>query len=235
MTFINYQLKNFVRSYKYIAPLATFFIILVVIYFYSNQPVLSSFASTSMILLFISAWLTSIIVNLDSIEEKHLLFTQLKSKNAYLTGKLLFTCLILLPIVFCAILYPIITMRFEYWPSLSEILIGLYLHLVITIVGIILTTLINSIPTLSNKFIWLLIVLIFLISILKVTIIQAIPVLKFILWIFPPISELLMLLNQSSNKIFDSAFLITNVWLIIYITIATTTLYYIFNKIEYHS
>lgn len=48
--------------------------------FIQGQPILSSYASSSIGLLIISCWLTISIWNLESLNEKYLLFTQLESK-----------------------------------------------------------------------------------------------------------------------------------------------------------
>ena len=46
-----------IRSYKFIAPYSVFVLIVVILYYYAGQPTLSSFGTTSMLLLFISIWL----------------------------------------------------------------------------------------------------------------------------------------------------------------------------------
>ena len=50
---------------------------------------LSSFGTTSMLLLFISIWLNLITFDLESVEELQLLLTQL-GRSLYLTSKLIF-------------------------------------------------------------------------------------------------------------------------------------------------
>ena len=69
-----YQYKKFITAYQYIAPCMFFLTALIMLYFYSGQPILSSFASSAIILLFIMTWLTTIILNLENIEEQQLLF-----------------------------------------------------------------------------------------------------------------------------------------------------------------
>ena len=58
---------------------------------------MSSFASTSMVLLFVTGWITVTIIDAES-PRKQLLFTQLKSKSTYLTNKLIFSILLILPL-----------------------------------------------------------------------------------------------------------------------------------------
>lgn len=162
----------------------TFFTLLIIMYFYSGQPIMSSFASTSMILLFVTGWITVTIIDAESLQEKQLLFTQLKSKSTYLTNKLIFSILLILPLGIVAIIYPIITFRFEHIPNVIEIVIGIYSH-IITIIGALITTLLKTIPKLSYKFVWLIMMLIFLFSILRVVIIEAFSISSYVLLDLP--------------------------------------------------
>ena len=233
MALINYHFKNFIRSYKWIGPLIIFLLLVVILYTYSGQPILSSFASTSMLLLFISAWITVIVFDIDSTKEKQLLFTKFRSKKNYLPSKLLFSFIIILPLGLWAIAYPIITFRFEHLPKLIEVLVGIYSHIIIIAVGVIMTTLIKSLTKVSDKLIWLFIVLMYLISMLRGTIIQSFPILKYILWIFPPVSDFLNILNKSLTDVLSVSFLLINFWMIGYLIVMLIFLYTIFNNSEY--
>ncbi|PNZ70690.1 hypothetical protein E2556_00935 [Staphylococcus croceilyticus] len=233
MALINYHFKNFIRTYKWIGPLISFLLLVVILYTYSGQPILSSFASTSMLLLFISVWITVIVLDIDSTKEKQLLFTQLKSKKTYLTSKLIFSFIIILPLGLWAIAYPIITFRFEHMPNLIEILIGIYSHIIIIALGVIMTTLIKSLTNVSDKLIWLFLVLICLILLLRGILVQTFPNLKYILWIFPPVSDFLNTLNKNLTDVFSVSFLLINFWMIGYLIVMLILLYTIFNKSEY--
>ena len=104
---------------------------------------MSSFASTSMVLLFVTGWITVTIID-ENLSKKTILFTQLKSKSTYLTNKLIFSILLILPLGIVAIIYPIITFRFEHIPNLIEIVIGIYSHIITIIVGVLITTLLKQ-------------------------------------------------------------------------------------------
>lgn len=115
-----------------------------------------------------------------------------------------------MPLGLWAIAYPIITFRFEHLPKLIEVLVGIYSHIIIIAVGVIMTTLIKSLTKVSDKLIWLFIVLMCLISMLRGTIIQSFPILKYILWIFPPVSDFLNILNKSLTDVLSVSFLLIN-------------------------
>lgn len=179
-----YQYKKFITAYQYIAPCMFFLTALIMLYFYSGQPILSSFASSAIILLFIMTWLTTIILNLENIEEQQLLFVQLNGKRKYILGKLVFSCLVSIPSYY--LLWHIQLWR---W-GLSNIFqfliffLGIYIHIALALLGIVFTLLLKVIQGLSQKYRWLVLVLIYLISILKIPLIQNFSILKFILWVF---------------------------------------------------
>lgn len=99
--------------------------------------------------------------------------------------------------------------------------------------GVLITTLLKTIPKLSYKFVWLIMMLIFLFSILRVVIIEAFSISSYVLWIFPPISDFMMMLNEDIMLILNKDFLIINIWMVVYLVILTTVLYINFNKSEY--
>ncbi|WP_233664277.1 MULTISPECIES: hypothetical protein [Staphylococcus] len=78
MALIKYQFKNYIRTYKLIAPFVTFFTLLIIIYFYSGQPIMSSFASTSMVLLFVTGWITVTIIDAESLQKKTIIIYSTK-------------------------------------------------------------------------------------------------------------------------------------------------------------
>ena len=176
---IYYFFKNMIRSYKFIAPYSVFVLIVVILYYYAGQSALSSFGTTSMLLLFISIWLNLITFDLESVEELQLLLTQL-GRSLYLTSKLIFNFLMTVPLIIFAIIYPLISLIFEHLPSFTEILIGIHAHIIISITAIILTALFKYSNFLSKKYSWLLLILTSLLAILKSNIIKEISTFKYI-------------------------------------------------------
>ncbi|PTU82606.1 hypothetical protein BUZ67_11290 [Staphylococcus pasteuri] len=92
---------------------------------------------------------------------------------------------------------------------------------------------INTQNILSKRYSWLLLILIVLLSILRQTVIQHYPISKFILWIIPPIGDVIQYYQLSLTEILSTDFLLLNIWFVIYIILSSTLLYYIFSKTEY--
>ncbi len=99
---------------------------------------------SSMTLLYATlSWLTIINFNLDSIQEKHMLFIQFDSKLKYLNYKMLFSFLSSIPLVMFSILYPIITNRFSESFDLYTLILSIYLHLIIVMIAVLVTSFIT--------------------------------------------------------------------------------------------
>ena len=88
MRFTNYQFKKLIRSYTFIPPYIVYMIWIAMLYVYSGQSILSSYASSTIVLLSVSAWLTINIYQLENNKERQLLFIQFNSKLNYLTHKI---------------------------------------------------------------------------------------------------------------------------------------------------
>ena len=86
---------------------------------------------------------------------------------------------------------------------------------------------------LSQKYRWLVLVLIYLISILKIPLIQNFSILKFILWVFPPVSELLSVYNKDVSQLLNMPFAILNVWFALYICVLITLIFVFVSRTEY--
>ena len=82
-------------------------------YLYNEQPILSSYASSCLGLFIITCWLTLNILNLESLNEKYLLFIQLESKLKYLIAKWLFIFLINCVLIVFSIIYPLLLGSFK--------------------------------------------------------------------------------------------------------------------------
>ena len=233
MTMFNYQFKKLIRSYTYIPPYALFIVWIILLYVYSGQPVLSAYASATIILLPVAAWLTINNFKLESNTERQLLFIQNQSKLKYLTNKLIFSFIIMIPLILFSIIYPIILHSFSEHLTISKLFLGLYLHILVIIIGMIIGAVIKTQNILSKRYSWLLLILIVLLSILRHTVIQHYPISKFVLWIIPPIGDVIKYYQLSLTKILSTDFLLLNIWFVLYIILSSTLLYYIFSKTEY--
>lgn len=231
-----YKISKYkIISILFVHPSVRFFIIVIMLfYFYKNQMILPSYASSMILLYATLSWLTIINFNLDSIQEKHMLFIQLDSKLKYLNYKMLFSFLSSIPLVMFSILYPIITNSFSESFDLYTIILSIYLHLIIVMIDVLVASFITVQKFFSQKYSWLLLVLIYVISIIKFAIVQSYPVLKFLLFFIPPVGNFLNLFNKSTSDIWSKEFILLNLEIVLFICIAIVLINYIYKKSEYY-
>lgn len=175
-----------------------FIIWIIVQYLYSDQPILSTYASSCLLLCIISCWLTINIFKHESLNEKYLLIIQLESKVRYLLSKWIFIFLTNSVLIIFSILYPILIQSFKHHVSIKEILLSFILHIIVCMTGILISTLVININGLSNKYTFLFISLFIVVCILRPFIIQTYPILRYLLWLFPPIGDFMTLFNTDN-------------------------------------
>lgn len=228
IAFIQYQYKKYLRSYQFIPPMMIFITWIIIQYLYSGQPILSSYASSCLVLLIISCWLTINILNLETLNEKYLLFIQFESKLKYLFGKLLFIFLVNCILIVFSMLYPILIHSFKDKVSLKEATLAIALHIIVCLTAILISSFIANINVLSKKYKWLLIALIILVSILRPFLLQTYTFLKYILWIVPPIGDYMSVYNTETLAHFN--YLSITIIMIVYILVLFGLTIFIFLK-----
>lgn len=202
------------------------------LYVYSGQSILSSYASSTIVLLAVSAWLTINIYQLENNKERQLLFIQFNSKLKYLTHKLYFSIMTLLPLIIFQYFINSIQSIFRKM-SIIHLTLALYLHVIVVIFGVLIGTFIYIQNVMSRKYSWLLLILIILLSIMRHTIILSVPATKYILWLIPPVGDFIQIYQYSLKPTDHIPFLFISLWIAIYIFIFTLGLYYLFSKTEY--
>lgn len=229
-TFIKYENSKFMKSYLYIAPVFIFLLGVVGIYIYRNIPILSSFGSTAIILFIMMTWITIINFNHDSTNERHILYTQLQSKTKYLNNKILYLLLFSVPLIVVAIVYPILIGAFDKMLSINLLLIGLTVHCLMSIFGVLIGTFVTNTMAKNKKYTWLLTVFIIVVILTKSLLIESLPLLKWILWVFPPIDNFINLLTSDQLQFTDIYFLSTVLIALIYSACAYFIIKSLFQK-----
>ncbi|RIP32773.1 ABC transporter permease [Staphylococcus gallinarum] len=229
-TFIKYENSKFIKSYLYIAPVFLFLLSIVGIYIYRNIPILSSFGSSAIILFIIMTWITIINFNHDSTNERHILYCQLHSRIKYLNYKALYLLIFSCPLIVIALVYPSIIGAFDRALSLNLLVIGLIVHCLVSIFGILLGTFITNTLFESKKYTWLLTALIVVIMLTKTMLLESFPLFKWILWVFPPIDYFINLLTSDSLQLTDIHFMSAVLLSIVYSICAYLIIKLLFQK-----
>ncbi|WP_231111891.1 ATP-binding cassette domain-containing protein [Staphylococcus equorum] len=120
----------------------------------SDVPVLSSYGSTSIVLFLIMTWLTIINFKHDTVNERYILYIQLRSKNNYLKLKVLYLFLVSCLLILLSLFYPLLIQVFNKDVTLNLIFIGLISHILMSLFGILLGSFVTNTKIASKNFVF---------------------------------------------------------------------------------
>ena len=230
--FIRYQLINFVRSLKFIPPAVVFLAWIIILYAYNNAPILSSFGVSSIALYLVMTWMTMALFALEEESEKLILFTYLGSKNKYLAGKWMTAMAMMVPLLLFSIFFPIVTESFKGDMSLKLYSFTFYSHLVFSALGILVGTLFSATRLATKKYAWLSAVFVIIVSLASKSLIETVPFLKIMLWVFPPVFKIIGHMGGGDVLFMKESILIHVVFVIGYIIIGGVITIILFRKKE---
>ncbi|SCT06194.1 ABC transporter permease [Staphylococcus caeli] len=216
ISFLKYENTKFFNSYQMIAPIFLYLLSIIANYIYKDLPILSSYGSTAIFLLLTMTWLTIMNFKHDSINERDILYIHLSSKLKYLTFKLINLILLSFPLILISIVYPLIINSFDKKITVNFIVISLIVHVLLSIFGILLGAFVSNTNLASKPYRWLFTVFVIIITLTKVTLVDSMSFLKWFVWIMPPISELLSLLNSGTLLLYNGKFLMYCMLILIY-------------------
>ncbi|WP_039066531.1 hypothetical protein [Staphylococcus shinii] len=229
-SFLKYEHLKFLTSYQFIAPVFTYLLWVIGIYIYRDMPVLSSYGSTAIGLFIIMTWLTIINFGRDTLNERHIFYIQLKSKTTYLLIKILYLYLLSTLFIIFSLIYPLLLNVFDKTVSFNLVLIGVIVHLLLSMFGIVLGAIITNTKIATKSYRWLLTIFIMLIIFTKDVLITTFPFTKWFLWVLPPISNLLNQMNSDYLSFLNTNFLLLCLFAVIYILITLKLLIILFKK-----
>lgn len=232
MSFVRYQLINFIQSLKVIPPTALFFVWIFLLYAYKNVPILSSYGVSAIVMYVTITWVTMSIFTLEEESEKHILFFQVGGKIKYLIGKW-FTIIIVLSFYLAiAILFPVITDSFKGNMSIGLYIVAIYSHFIFSLFGILVGTLFSATKLASKKYSWLLAVFVIVISLSAKSIIEIASFSKWILWFVPPVFQVINHMEGGEHLLLHESMLFDVCFVVIYLLIGFVMLVYLFKKKE---
>ncbi|PHK49385.1 ABC transporter permease [Staphylococcus edaphicus] len=230
LTFLKYENLKFIKSFQFVAPVFLYLMWVIGIYIYTDIPILSSYGSTSVGLYLISTWITIVIFKDDSINERHIFYIQLSSKIKYLLLKMIYIHFISLILLTIALLYPILIGSFDKPMTINLFLIGFTTHFLMGNFGILLGSYVANTGLFYKSYWWLITILFLIVSMIKSQLVEVSPFLKWILWILPPINNLLSSLTEDSLVINNTNFLTIVLLSFTYISIAYYFLTILYKK-----
>lgn len=217
---IKYQFNNYIKSFRFIPPITVFLGWVVILYAYKNVPILSSYAVSSLALLLVMTWVAMSMMNLEDLNEKYILYVNLRSKGTFLFGKWISCAIILVFLMLFALLFPIITNSFKGEITALQIFLAVYSHLILGGMGVLIGTTFSITNFGTKGYAWLTSIFVIVISIAKPAITTSVPVLKWVLMIFPPVTTVLERLNGGDEMTIGQEFWIESLLVVLYVGLA---------------
>jgi len=228
--FIRYQLISYIRSLKIIPPGVIFLAWVFILYAYKNAPILSSYAVSSIALYLMMTWNTMSIFTMEEENEKHILFTHLTSKGRFLAGKWIALLIIMFILTLFAILYPLATGSFLGEMTVGKYGMAFYSHLILGVFGILVGTLFTATTLSLKKYAWLSAVFVIVASLASKSLIETLPFLKWILWIFPPVFKVIEYMEDAKSV--DMSFMSDITFVLIYTLGLSILTFFLFQRKE---
>ena len=182
---------------------------------------MSSYGVSSIALYLAMTWLTMALFTLEEESEKHILFTHLGSKIKYLVGKWITLLVFMIPLLLFAVFFPIVTGSFKGTVSLELYIFAFFSHICFSMLGIIIGTIFSATILATKKYAWLLAVTVIVISLASKSLIESAPILKLILWIFPPVYEIVEHMRGGETLLMKETMLVDITFVICYILIGS--------------
>ncbi len=214
---LHYQFINYARSFRYIPPLSIFIIYLIVNYTYTPNPILDSYAVTSLVLFFMMGWFTVTVFHAEDNGQKRITLLHAKnSKDSYLSLYLL-CALIGLCLSLVAVAYPVVFNLFGVKVHSLHIVMGLLSHTSLASLAIALSAIFTRDIVKNMRNTWWGVMSILIISLAVVTLKNTIIQLNGLIWLLPPVHlSLEMMSLEDSIEAMPRLFYWQFGWIFIY-------------------
>ena len=195
---LRYYLKIYIKSNKFVAP-----VVLWIIFLYVNNTTrpasfVSNLSSSGGILYFVMIWLGFVYMELEDTVSEQLLILKVKNVSKYNMSKVLFLILIGIGMSIVGIIVPITQHMINGYTlytrniTVEDIIYSFILLSVMSFLGSMIGSLFHPRIFRDRKIAMLIVFIIGLLGYTKGPLIDDFPVLKFILWVFPPVYDILM-------------------------------------------
>jgi len=132
---IAYHISYYTKSYRYLAPLIAYVGFLLFIYTLSPNPVMESYAFSSVWLFAVAAWIAYGFADLEPGNQQPVTVSHVGSASAYHLSKLLTLLLIGALFSSFAVLYPTLAGKFDRSPSMEEGIFAWVAHIGMYLLG----------------------------------------------------------------------------------------------------
>jgi hypothetical protein len=159
---------------------------------------MDSYAISSLIIYILSAWITLGFIDMEDNTQQQLTVLHSRNQTVYYLCKIAFLWIFMMILNIIVILYPVVRHLFVRKVTGTDLWIAIAIHAILSLLGISIALLFNS-RLLPDRRTGLLCLFGFvLISIIQTGIIREIPILKYIVYLFPPVSFVMVKMEELS-------------------------------------
>ena len=194
--FVRYQYKQYVLSAKYVVPFIGLFAVFGVMYSVTPIAVVSNFAVMSLVLFMFMVGIGMTCQEIEPEVSEQIIILRMQSARKYYIGQVLFSGILSGVVTVFTLCYPILfhyrhgKMLFTRNIQASDITGGLLLMFACSFVGCMVGGIFSPRIIRERKAGTALTIICALVSLVKIGIADEFPVSKYILWIMPPVSDM---------------------------------------------
>lgn len=193
---VKYQYKQYVLSVKYLVPLIGLFVVFQVMYSVMPIDIVSNFTLMSLILFIIMVGVGMTCQTIEPEVSEQIIILRIQSERKYYIGQVLFFAALSAIVTLLSLCYPVIKhflngkMLFTRNIQLPDIIGGFLLMFACSFVGCMVGDIFSPRVIRKRETGMILTIILALISVVRIGIVAEAPILKYILWIVPPVSDM---------------------------------------------
>lgn len=199
---LKYHFTLYLKTSRFIMPLIVWLAFMLASYSIRPQYVVPSFLVSMTCLFFIMIWISfSYLESIDNVSEQ-LMILKVKNQYVYYLSKDFFLMLIGVVMSIIGVIFPVIMNAlngfklFNRPVTARDIVSAFLIYIVFSSLGCSISILLQPRCIKSRKIAIGIIALIALISVIKIGLVKQLPEVKYIMWIFPPVSEIQSFLSN---------------------------------------
>ncbi|UQZ37213.1 hypothetical protein C2I18_28945 [Paenibacillus sp. PK3_47] len=217
MPLIVYLLRSYSASQRYFAPMAGILIPVLILYSYTPNPVMSSYAATAVILFAGSAWLGLSFLNHQPPVQRQVSAVHMRSAVRYSFGELLTLIILTLSFTLIIVLYPLVTGSFDGPAGMNQLVMAITGHFLCGLLGVVISLYLQASWIPKHSYAIGLMMIVIILSIGGAEVASFVPGL-FVQVLLPPVSSLMEEMMHGDSPA-DTAFWGAALHALIYISL----------------
>ncbi|MQR89642.1 ABC transporter permease [Bacillus megaterium] len=197
---IRYHFITYIKSYRYIPPLALYIISLCMNYTYRPNPVLDSFFNTALFLFFLTTWFTMSLFHAEDSSQEVITKLHVGKKNKYFMSKLI-SCMLLFTLLSAvSIAYPVLLDMFEVDISTKQMVFGFIIHWTFSLLGMSIGLVFTRDVVREGSLSWFGPLFILIVTLAAAGVSFPYQGGGLLLYVLPPVSAIIQFINEGLNK-----------------------------------